>query len=346
MASVSLKAINRIYPGGAHAVKDVSLEVADGEFMVLVGPSGCGKSTTLRMVAGLEPIDHGELYICDRMVANLDPASRDIAMVFQNYALYPHMTCAENMAFGLRVRGVDKQTRRARVAEAAELLDITQLLDRKPGMMSGGQRQRVAIGRAIVRNPAVFLFDEPLSNLDAKLRGEMRTELSALHRRLRATMLYVTHDQVEAMTLGDRICVLRDGIVQQVGSPMDLYHHPANAFVARFIGTPPMNVWVGQISGSNFQAGQLSFQLEGSWPEGAAEAGLRPEELLIADSVPVDMASLKGKISIVERMGSESLVHARVGEQAMIIKAAGTLMHQDGAEVTICYRPQDVHVFA
>ena len=241
MASLSLRSIYKKYPGGVVAVSDVNLEIKDKEFVILVGPSGCGKSTTLRMIAGLEEISEGELYIGDRLVNDVAPKDRDIAMVFQNYALYPHMTVFENMAFGLKLRKVPKDEISRKVEEAARILDISHLLDRKPKALSGGQRQRVARGRAIVRDPQVFLLDEPLSNLDAKLRAQMRTELSKLHKKLGTTFIYVTHDQTEAMTMGDRIVVMKDGYIQQIDSPINLYENPVNKFVAGFIGSPQMN---------------------------------------------------------------------------------------------------------
>ncbi|MCI5751650.1 MAG: ABC transporter ATP-binding protein [Oscillospiraceae bacterium] len=241
MASLSLRSIYKKYPGGVVAVSDVNLEIKDKEFIILVGPSGCGKSTTLRMIAGLEEISEGELYIGDRLVNDVAPKDRDIAMVFQNYALYPHMTVFENMAFGLKLRKVPKDEISRKVEEAARILDISHLLDRKPKALSGGQRQRVALGRAIVREPQVFLLDEPLSNLDAKLRAQMRTEISKLHQKLGTTFIYVTHDQTEAMTMGDRIVVMKDGFIQQVDSPQNLYTNPVNLFVAGFMGSPQMN---------------------------------------------------------------------------------------------------------
>ncbi|MBQ8781808.1 MAG: sn-glycerol-3-phosphate ABC transporter ATP-binding protein UgpC [Oscillospiraceae bacterium] len=241
MASLSLRSIYKKYPGGVVAVSDVNLEIKDKEFIILVGPSGCGKSTTLRMIAGLEEISEGELYIGDRLVNDVAPKDRDIAMVFQNYALYPHMTVFENMAFGLKLRKVPKDEISRKVEEAARILDISHLLDRKPKALSGGQRQRVALGRAIVREPQVFLLDEPLSNLDAKLRAQMRTEISKLHQKLGTTFIYVTHDQTEAMTMGDRIVVMKDGFIQQVDSPQNLYTSPVNLFVAGFMGSPQMN---------------------------------------------------------------------------------------------------------
>ena len=247
MASVSLREIYKKYPGGVIAVSDFNIEIKDKEFIILVGPSGCGKSTTLRMIAGLEEISEGELYIGDRIVNDIAPKDRDIAMVFQNYALYPHMTVFENMAFGLKLRKVPKDEIARKVEEAARVLDISHLLDRKPKALSGGQRQRVALGRAIVREPQVFLLDEPLSNLDAKLRAQMRTEISKLHKKLGTTFIYVTHDQTEAMTMGDRIVVMKDGYIQQIDSPTNLYHNPVNQFVAGFIGSPQMNFIDGKL---------------------------------------------------------------------------------------------------
>src|SRR6187399_1147527 len=253
MANVLLKHLDKKYPNGFHAVRDVSLDIADGEFMVLVGPSGCGKSTTLRMVAGLEEATRGEIYIGDRLVNDVAPGERDIAMVFQNYALYPHMSVRQNMAFGLKMRRTPKAEIERRVNEAAAILSIESLLDRRPRELSGGQRQRVALGRAIVREPKVFLFDEPLSNLDAKLRVQMRAEIARLHLRLKTTIIYVTHDQVEAMTLGDRIVLMNHGVIQQVDTPMKIYQRPANQFVASFIGSPAMNFIRGEIANGTFQ---------------------------------------------------------------------------------------------
>ncbi len=268
MANLSLKHIYKVYPGDVTAVKDFNLEIADKEFIVFVGPSGCGKSTTLRMIAGLEEISKGELYIGDRLVNEVEPKERDIAMVFQSYALYPHMTVYDNMAFGLKLRKVPKDEIDKKVKDAAKILDIEHLLDRKPKALSGGQRQRVALGRAIVREPKVFLMDEPLSNLDAKLRVQMRTEISKLHQRLQTTFIYVTHDQVEAMTMGTRIVVMKDGIVQQVDSPQEIYNNPANIFVAGFIGSPQMNFIDGTIKeegGKYFACFQSEKKLKCQW---------------------------------------------------------------------------------
>ena len=264
MANVSLRHIYKIYDGGVNAVKDCNIEIEDKEFVVLVGPSGCGKSTTLRMVAGLEDISSGDLMIDGVRMNDVPPKDRDIAMVFQNYALYPHMTVYENMAFGLKIRKYDKAEIDKRVREAARILDIEELLERKPKALSGGQRQRVAVGRAIVRQPKVFLFDEPLSNLDAKLRVQMRAEISGLHHRLQATMIYVTHDQVEALTMADKIVVMKLGIVQQIGTPMELYNEPDNKFVAGFIGSPPMNFMTVKVegNGSDICINEGSFYLK------------------------------------------------------------------------------------
>ena len=252
MAEIRLENLVKRYENGFEAVKNANLEITDGEFLVLVGPSGCGKSTTLRMIAGLEEVSSGDIFVGDTRVNDLEPGDRDIAMVFQNYALYPHMTVRENMSFGLRMRKTPKAEIEQRVADAAEILSLESLLDRRPKQLSGGQRQRVAVGRAIVRKPKAFLFDEPLSNLDAKLRVQMRTELARLHLRLKTTTVYVTHDQVEAMTLGDRIVIMKDGVIQQIGSPMEVYQQPANHFVAGFIGSPAMNFIDGQISDGQF----------------------------------------------------------------------------------------------
>ena len=293
MAEVLIREVVKVYPGNVTAVQGISLDIKDGEFMVLVGPSGCGKSTTLRMVAGLEDISDGTISIGDRVVNDVPPKDRDIAMVFQNYALYPHMTVYKNMAFGLKLRKFPKAEIDKRVREAAEILGITQLLDRKPKALSGGQRQRVALGRAIVRDPSAFLFDEPLSNLDAKLRVETRAEIKRLHKRLSTTTIYVTHDQEEAMTLGDRVCVMSEGLIQQCDTPITVYNRPMNRFVAAFLGTPPMNFIDGQLIGDNgetwFQsAGGVKIQLTGHHAELVAGKvgsqvvlGIRPEGIFL-----------------------------------------------------------------
>ena len=333
MARVIIENVRKVYPGNVTAVQEFSAEIADGEFVVLVGPSGCGKSTVLRMVAGLEEISSGTIRIGDRVVNDVPPKDRDIAMVFQNYALYPHMTVRENMAFGLKLRKMPRQEIEARVQEAAGILGLGALLDRRPKALSGGQRQRVAVGRAIVRKPAVFLFDEPLSNLDAKMRVQMRVEISQLHQRLGVTMIYVTHDQVEAMTMGQRIVVMKDGVIQQVDTPLKLYEHPVNRFVAGFIGTPPMNMVEGTFSGDG---GALVFEGPGGLQlpvprarEAALAAfrgkpvvlGLRPEDI---GSPSVEQLAgaplLRAKVDVVEQMGSESYVYLALGGNRLICR--------------------------
>ena len=332
MANVTLTHVEKVYPGNVKAVKDFNLEISDGEFIVLVGPSGCGKSTTLRMVAGLEEISGGQIAIGDRVVNDVPPKDRDIAMVFQNYALYPHMTVYDNMAFGLKLRKYPKKEIEQRIQEAARILGLEELLERRPKALSGGQRQRVAVGRAIVRKPAVFLFDEPLSNLDAKLRVQMRVEISQLHNTLEATMLYVTHDQIEAMTMGDRIIVMKDGIVHQVADPITLYDEPADMFVAGFIGTPPMNFFSGTIVGSN---GSTTFKTDAGLslpvPDAARNAlgaykgkpvvmGLRPEDIG-STRAEGSGVTLRAKVNVVEPMGSESYIYLQSGATNFISRA-------------------------
>ncbi|HBK58511.1 MAG TPA: sugar ABC transporter ATP-binding protein, partial [Spirochaetaceae bacterium] len=315
MAKVELKGVGKVYEGNVRAVLDANITINDKEFVVFVGPSGCGKTTTLRMIAGLEDITEGEVYIDSKLVNDVPPKDRDIAMVFQNYALYPHMTVYDNMAFGLKIRKLPKPEIDARVKEAARILDIEKLLDRKPKQLSGGQRQRVAVGRAIVRKPKVFLFDEPLSNLDAKLRVQMRAELIELHDRLQATMIYVTHDQVEAMTMGDKIVVMKDGIIQQIGSPLYLYNNPINKFVAGFIGSPPMNFMSVNVieEGGHVLIDEGSFRLAPDEKHMALLTpyvgksvyfGIRPEDLPVADAVHRGQ-KFNAKVTVVEPLGSE-----------------------------------------
>jgi len=331
MARVELKELCKVYSGNVPAVKDANLVVNDKEFVVLVGPSGCGKSTTLRMIAGLEEITSGAIRIGDILVNDVPPKNRDIAMVFQNYALYPHMTVYKNMAFGLILRKYPKKEIERRVHEAAEILGITELLDRRPKALSGGQRQRVAVGRAIVRQPKVFLFDEPLSNLDAKLRVQMRAEISKLHTRLQSTMIYVTHDQVEAMTMGDRIVVMLDGVIQQVAPPLELYHHPVNRFVAGFIGSPPMNMIEGKLISDNgglyFVDRHAALKLRiptrreetlKNYVDKAVTLGIRPENLLEnAAQTAVPGKSISAIVEVVEPMGSEINVYLSVSNQSL-----------------------------
>jgi multiple sugar transport system ATP-binding protein len=316
MASVRLAGVQKIYPNGHVAARGLDIEIADGEFMVLVGPSGCGKSTALRMIAGLETPTAGRVLIGERDVTELPPQDRDIAMVFQSYALYPHMTVRENLAFGLRMRGASRTAVTERVDAVAQALGLTTVLDRKPSQLSGGQRQRVALGRAMVRDPQVFLFDEPLSNLDAKLRVETRAELARLHRRLKATIVYVTHDQEEALTLGGRVTVMRDGLVEQVGPPMEVYRRPASVFVAGFVGSPAMNFVPGEVRdrGSWSGPGGLVLPFEGAAgaPDGPRQVtlGVRPHDVAI---VAPGSGDVDARVDVVEPRGSELLVHLRLG---------------------------------
>ena len=317
MATVTYKDASRLYPKAQQkAVDRLNLEIGDGEFVVLVGPSGCGKTTSLRMLAGLENVDEGEILIDERNVSNLPPRSRDIAMVFQNYALYPHMNVAQNMGFALKIAKMKKSEIKARVQEAAEILDLQDYLQRKPGQLSGGQRQRVAMGRAIVRQPRVFLMDEPLSNLDAKLRVATRSQIHALQRRLGVTTLYVTHDQVEAMTMGDRVAVMKDGVLQQVDVPRKLYDSPVNAFVAGFIGSPAMNLLEGTITADGVLIGSIVFpvprDLQQAAGTGTVTIGLRQEALEIAG----DGAGIPVVVNLVEELGAEAYVYAQLAEHA------------------------------
>ena len=355
MARVAMRSLNKMYDE-VHAVIDVNLDIKDQEFVVLVGPSGCGKTTTLRMVAGLESITSGHISIDDKVVNELPPMDRDIAMVFQNYALYPHMSVYDNMAFGLKMRKFDKGEIGKRVQEAAEILGIEQLLKRKPRQLSGGQRQRVALGRAIVRHPQVFLFDEPLSNLDAKLRVQMRVELKKLHERLGTTAIYVTHDQVEAMTLGDRVVVMRDGRVQQVGDPMELYNEPANRFVAGFIGSPAMNFVEVRMTG---ERGAVWAETQGmrlkvpaplqarlaSYAGKAATLGIRPEDLHIAGGSDADESCLDVVVEVVERLGSEILLDVAVGHNTMVASVEPTATAKVHEKLRLAINPARVHFF-
>lgn len=359
MASISLQHIYKIYPGDVTAVKDFNLEIEDKEFVVLVGPSGCGKSTTLRMIAGLEEISKGELYIGERLVNDVPPKDRDIAMVFQNYALYPHMTVYKNMAFGLELRKTPKDEINKRVREAARSLDIEHLLDRKPKALSGGQRQRVALGRAMVRNPAVFLLDEPLSNLDAKLRASMRTELIQLHQRLGTTFVYVTHDQTEAMTMGDRIVVMKDGLVQQVDTPQNLYDNPCNIFVAGFIGSPQMNFVDGTLEK---EGNEYFFSVQGDKLQIAADKvndtmanyvgkpvkmGIRPEDIKddAAFLAANPKAVLSAKVQVSELMGSEVYLYLDYKGIRMTARVAPDTTSRTGDEIKIAINTHKIHLF-
>lgn len=358
MAKVVLKSLEKTYPNGFKAVHGNNLEIKDGEFMVLVGPSGCAKSTTLRMVAGLEEITGGECWIGDNLVNNVAPKDRDIAMVFQNYALYPHMNVYDNMGFGLKLKKVAKDEIDKRVREAAEILGITDLLDRKPREMSGGQRQRVALGRAIVRNPEVFLFDEPLSNLDAKLRVHMRVEITKLHQKLKTTMVYVTHDQVEAMTMGDRICVMELGRIKQVDSPINLYNRPKNKFVATFIGSPSMNV----VEAKLVKEGEDTFVITTDdvklrVPKEKAEKitsyvgkdvwfGIRPEHIGSHETHPDETDNyIKAKVYVVEQMGNEVNIYFSPKNHQYIARLETGVTVQSGQEYELWFDMTKCHIF-
>ncbi|MCV3736540.1 sn-glycerol-3-phosphate import ATP-binding protein UgpC [Rhizobium sp. TRM96647] len=322
MATIEIDKVSKIYHGGVPAVSEVDIQIDDGEFIVLVGPSGCGKSTLLRMVAGLETISSGTVKIGGRVVNDVEPADRDIAMVFQNYALYPHMSVRENLAYGLKNRRTPKNEIEARVAEAARMLELGPYLDRKPRALSGGQRQRVAMGRAIVRHPSAFLFDEPLSNLDAKLRVSMRGEIKRLQRRVGTTSLYVTHDQLEAMTLADRLVVLNGGRIEQIGRPLDVYHAPASTFVASFIGSPAMNLVQGELHGSRLAIGPALVDLGQTVPtQGAVTVGFRAEDLqpVVTGGTAAHAGTLPLRVDYVEELGSQRLVHGTVGDQAVTV---------------------------
>ena len=349
MASVKLNKLDKSY-GSLRIVKGIDLEIADGEFVVLVGPSGCGKSTTLRMVAGLESITGGEVSIGDRVVNRLAPRERDIAMVFQDYALYPHKTVRENMGFSLKVRGIAAGEAAARVDEAANMLGISHLLDRRPGQLSGGQRQRVAMGRAIVRRPQVFLFDEPLSNLDAKLRGQVRTEIKKLHQQLGTTIIYVTHDQVEAMTLADRIVILRGGDIEQVGTPDEVYNRPNSVFVGGFVGSPAMNFARAKVQSGclHFASGdRLSLDVMRAGREPLQDGrevivGIRPEHF---GPVSDPAMALSVKVQVVEPLGSDTLVHFDVGGDMLTARMSPETRPDVGAEFRIGVDPAKIHLF-
>jgi len=354
VARVVLAQVSKTYPGGVQAVHPMDLEIAHGEFAVLVGPSGCGKSTTLRMIAGLEDVTAGTVTIGDRMVNDVEPRDRNIAMVFQSYALYPHMTVRDNLSFGLKMRRMARADITRRVNEAAAMLGIAELLDRKPRALSGGQRQRVALGRALVRDPDVFLFDEPLSNLDAKMRVQMRTEIARIHHRLAATMIYVTHDQTEAMTLGQRIVVMKDGVVQQVAPPLELYRRPVNAFVAGFIGSPAMNFLAGRLERQD----GLVFVPRGEptplpLPEAYAPPaavldrdlvlGVRPEHVTAGDAGP---AAFAAPVQVIESLGNETLLYLDVAGGTFVVRTPGTAAAAVGQPLPLALRPEHIHLFA
>jgi multiple sugar transport system ATP-binding protein len=344
MAAVTLKGVRKVYNNGHVGVERADLSIGDGELMVLVGPSGCGKSTLLRLIAGLEEATEGSIFIGDRDVTKLEPRDRDIAMVFQSYALYPHMTVEDNLGFGLKLRGMAPQEIERNVKEAAHVLDLTTMMERLPKQLSGGQRQRVALGRALVRHPQVFLLDEPLSNLDAKLRGSMRAEIARLHRQLKTTMIYVTHDQIEAMTLGQRVVVMDKGVIQQIDTPMRVYTEPVNLFVAGFLGNPPMNLFRGRLQ----ERGGLGIEGEGATLPLSASAspllrthrdreivaGIRPEDFYRERTNASDI-SVEGTIELVESVGSESYLHIRSGSQSFIARIKPTGLPSIGARVTL-----------
>lgn len=353
MASITLKNINKIYPGNVVAIQDFNLEIEDGEFIIFVGPSGCGKSTTLRMIAGLEKISAGELYIGDKLVNDVAPKDRDIAMVFQNYALYPHMTVFKNMAFGLTLRKMPKEEIKQKIEEAAKVLEIEHLLDRKPKALSGGQRQRVALGRAMVRNPAVFLLDEPLSNLDAKLRNQMRAEISKLHKKLGITFVYVTHDQTEAMTMGDRIVVMKDGFIQQIDTPQNLYNSPCNLFVADFIGSPQMNFIEGTVvkNESGFAvefAGHRIDLLENKQKKLDAYTGkevvlgIRPEDISITND---NLKAIDMKIDVIELMGSEMFLYCNLSDFKITIRTPVVDGYKLDSILSFTINKHKIHIF-
>jgi multiple sugar transport system ATP-binding protein len=356
MATVLLKNVSKIYEGKNPAVNKVNVEIKDKEFVVLVGPSGCGKTTVLRMIAGLEEITSGEIYIDGIIVNNIPPKDRDIAMVFQNYALYPHMSVFENIAFGLKLRKYDNNEIKKRVEEAAVILNLQDYLNRKPRQLSGGQRQRVAVGRAIVRKPKVFLFDEPLSNLDAKLRVQMRTEISRLHKNLGATMIYVTHDQTEAMTMGDKIVILKDGEVQQIGIPMELYNKPVNKFVAGFIGSPAMNLLTGKIE----DKGKLCFSINESnaivelnesqiqklkkYSGREVLLGIRPEDIEPAP-ITASVGNIKAEIEVVEPMGNQTFLYFTLQNKQMIARVSSNVPYKTGEKLLFVPDKNKLHFF-
>jgi multiple sugar transport system ATP-binding protein len=369
MASVTLKHLDKKFPNGSHAVRDLSLEIGDGEFVVLVGPSGCGKSTTLRMIAGLEQPTAGEIYIGDRLVNHVAPGMRDIAMVFQNHALYPHMSVYQNMAFGLRMRHTPRTETQKRVRKASEILSIESLLERRPGELSGGERQRVALGRAIVREPKVFLLDEPLSNLDAKLRVQMRAEIARLHRRLATTVIYVTHDQLEAMTLGERIVLMNQGAIQQVDTPTKVYRKPANHFVASFIGSPAMNFLPGMVQGGVFRfatgdngsaaipqppappgvttakpwVATCEIEVGRTIPDGPVALGVRPEDLLPGgDGIALGQVT----IDVIQHMGHETMAHFNLSDNSHVARLPASAVIQPGDRLPLAIRRGAVHLFS
>ena len=359
MASLSLKNVNKVYPNGFHAVKDFNMEIEDKEFIIFVGPSGCGKSTTLRMIAGLEDISSGEFRIDGKLMNDVEPKDRDIAMVFQNYALYPHMSVYDNMAFGLKLRKVPKDEIDKAVKEAAKILDLSHLLDRKPKALSGGQRQRVAMGRAIVRSPKVFLMDEPLSNLDAKLRVQMRTEIAKLHQRLGTTIIYVTHDQTEAMTLGTRIVVMKDGVVQQIDSPQNLYDNPCNLFVAGFMGSPQMNFLEAtakvaggkaylELDGQSIElpADKAKAVIDGNYNGKTVILGIRPEDILASPEALAGAAyKFNATCNVYELLGAEVVLYFDLAGNAITARVEPDTKIRPGTSMTFTFDTKKIHIF-
>ena len=355
MAEIILKNITKEYENGFQAVKNIDLEIKDNEFVILVGPSGCGKSTTLRMIAGLEDISDGDLYLDGKRINDVSPQDRDIAMVFQNYALYPHMTVYQNIAYSLKIKKVPKDEIDRRVKEVAASLGLTDLLDRRPGQLSGGQKQRVAMGRAIIRHPKAFLMDEPLSNLDAKLRGQMRVEIADLYQRLNTTFIYVTQDQTEAMTLGTKIVVMKDGEIQQIDSPTNLFNYPVNKFVAGFIGTPTMNFFDAECLEEN---GELYLKTadgkivltpekqqklrEGNWVGKKVTGGIRPEHVRICSE---EETAFKGNVSVFELLGSNAIIYVQCGEERIVINTDETAQQEHGKELFLNVKEEKLHIF-
>jgi multiple sugar transport system ATP-binding protein len=341
MATVTLRNLVKAY-GKTEVLHSINLDVANGEFVVFVGPSGCGKSTTLRMIAGLEEVTAGEIMIDDRVVNHLEPKHRNIAMVFQNYAIYPHMSVRKNIGFGLRTSKMPRAEKEKRIDEVAHILSMTEYLDRKPAQLSGGQRQRVAIGRAMVRDPAVFLFDEPLSNLDAQLRTQMRLEIKKLHQRVGNTIIFVTHDQVEAMTMADRIVIMKDGHIQQVGTPAEVFHRPANVFVAQFIGAPSMNMLDAIWRGGRLHVVGQELAADLNLSEGSSlTVGIRPDDLVVSDA----QGLFEGVVNVLEPLGSETLVYVDIGGREVIAKADGRMPPQLGARVQLAADLANMHLF-
>ena len=341
MSFLDLKNVTKIYPNGTKAVHETSLSVDEGEFMVFVGPSGCGKSTLLRMVAGLEDITDGDINLDGKLINNVDPSERDVAMVFQNYALYPHMNVYNNLAYGLKNRGIDKKTIEQKVNDAATLLQISEFLQRKPSMLSGGQRQRVAMGRAIVRNPKIFLFDEPLSNLDAKLRIQMRLEIKKLQQKVGVTSIFVTHDQVEAMTLADRLAVINNGIIEQLGTPIEIYNNPKSLFVAGFIGSPQMNFLDGNLKNKTLSAEGFEIKDINSDFEGDVTLGIRPEHLIQSDNALINL-----KVELVEQLGSDNLVYGKLkNKNDFCYRCPGNLKIENGTELNLQIDENKYYIF-